>query len=120
MRTKGALNRRTLAAINEAETGKLQKAATNTLAYLARVVSDMKRDDATRLQAANVLLPYLRPKLSAVEQTNINANDMKTDAQLDEVMKAVFSRVTPQDRAKMALWLVPDGPIFPPVDWPVQ
>jgi hypothetical protein len=27
------------------------------------------------MQAANVVLPYLRPKLSAIEQTNLNPED---------------------------------------------
>ena len=91
MRTKGALNKRTMAAIHEAEHGKLQKAASSTLAYLARIVNDARKDDQTRMQAANVLLPYLRPKLSAVEQTNINANDLKSEADLTAELVAMFA-----------------------------
>lgn len=67
-RTKGALNKRTRLALRDAESGKLDGA--ETLAYLLRVASDGHKDEQVRMQAANIVLPYLRPKLSAVEQTN--------------------------------------------------
>ena len=92
MRTKGALGRRTRAALHEAEHGKLEKAATGTLAYLTRLVTDHRKDDQVRMQAANILLPYLRPKLSAVEQTNINPEDQKTDAQLRAELAAILAK----------------------------
>ena len=69
-RTKGALNKRTRMALSEAEEGEFADGAAKTLRYLIATANDLRRDDTIRLQAANVLLPYLRPKLSAVENTS--------------------------------------------------
>ncbi|UOF80961.1 hypothetical protein [Caudoviricetes sp.] len=76
-RTKGALNKRTRLALREAESGKLDGG--ETLAYLIRVANDRHKDEQIRMQAANIVLPYLRPKLSAVEQTNVDATRSESE-----------------------------------------
>jgi hypothetical protein len=68
-RTKGALNKRTRLALSEAESGDFANGAEKTLRFLIDTATDTRRDDAVRMQAANVVLPYLRPKLSAVGNT---------------------------------------------------
>ena len=88
--TKGSLGRKTRAALYEAEHGKLEKAASSTLSYLSRIVTGPKRDDHVRMQAANILLPYLRPKLSAVEQTNISPEEQQSEADITAKMAALL------------------------------
>ena len=90
-RPKGALNKRTRAALHEAEHGKLEKAASSTLSYLSRIVTDRKRDDQVRMQAANILLPYLRPKLSAVEQTTISDKDQESHEDIMAKLNALVN-----------------------------
>src|SRR5262245_4842777 len=69
-RPKGALNKKTRRALYDAaqEYEDHGKAALN---YLARIMLDTQKDESTRMRAADILLPFVRPKLSAVEQTNI-------------------------------------------------
>jgi hypothetical protein len=70
-RPKGALNKKTRRALYDAaqEYDDHGKSAIN---YLAKIMLDTQKDDAIRMRAADILLPFVRPKLSAVEQTNID------------------------------------------------
>jgi len=63
-RTPGALNKRTRIALTAAAEGKLADGAEHTLALVMGIANDPARDDAIRLQAANVLLPYVKPRLA--------------------------------------------------------
>jgi hypothetical protein len=85
-RTKGALNKRTRSALSQAAEGEFAKGAESTIRYLLKVTTDSKRDDSLRMQAANVVLPYLRPKLSAIEQTNLNPEDQVSREALETRM----------------------------------
>src|SRR4030095_10528922 len=70
-RPKGSLNRKTRRALYDAaqEYEDHGKAA---LTCLAKIMLDPQKDESIRMRAANILLPFVRPKLSAVEQTNID------------------------------------------------
>ena len=69
------MNKRTRAALSAAAKGKLEKSGERTIAYLLEIANDPNREDAVRLQAANVLLPYVKPKLATIEQHNIDDRD---------------------------------------------
>ena len=86
-RTKGALNKRTRLALREAAEGKLEGA--ETLAFLVRIANDSRRDEKLRMEAASIALPYLRPKLSAVEQTVINPEESMTEDQIMAKLEAL-------------------------------
>lgn len=77
-RQKGQLNKRTRLALSAASEGKLAEDGEKTLKFLLAMALDRHRDDNVRLQAANVVLPYLCPKLSAVEQTIVNDKDQES------------------------------------------
>ena len=64
-RTKGALNKRTRAALSDAELGAL---GNDTLEFVDRFRKDTRKDDQQRLRAADIVLTYTKPKLSAIEQ----------------------------------------------------
>jgi len=70
-RPKGILNRRTQAALNAAQEKGFSEKADKLIARFLKVAEDSSLDLATRLQALNSVLPYVKPKLSAVEQTTI-------------------------------------------------
>jgi hypothetical protein len=82
-RPKGSLNKRTRTAMTAAAEGKLGKGGEKTLAYLMKIANDPKRDDAVRLQAASVLLPYVKPRLASIEQHSIDDRDKLTE---DEIL----------------------------------
>lgn len=88
-RTKGALNKRTRLALREAASGKLE--GTETLAFLVRIANDSRRDEKTRMEAASIALPYLRPKLSAVEQTVINPEESMSEEQIVSKLEALIA-----------------------------
>lgn len=67
----GLPNRRTQAALNAAQEKGFTEKADKLIARFLKVAEDNSLDLATRLQALNSVLPYVKPKLSAVEQTNI-------------------------------------------------
>ena len=113
-RTKGALNKRTRVAMHDAKSGKLLHGGESPVQFLLRVMKDAKRPIELRVDAAKAAAPFLHARLSHVENVELSPNDRKTDAQLDEEIKAVFSRATPEDRAKMALWLVPEAQALMP------
>jgi|KBSMisStandDraft_5_1062788.scaffolds.fasta_scaffold1618098_1 hypothetical protein len=71
-RTKGALNKQTRIALTAAAEGKLADGAEHTLALVMGIANDPTRDDAIRLQAANVALPYVRPRLASIEQRHVD------------------------------------------------
>jgi hypothetical protein len=50
--------------------------------YLLKIATDSNKPESVRLQAAKTALPYLKPALSAVEQTVIEPAATKTDEEL--------------------------------------
>jgi hypothetical protein len=73
-RPKGALNRKTREALHAfAESSKeYEDHGKAAITYLSKIMLDPQRDEGIRMRAADILLPFVRPKLSAVEQTNID------------------------------------------------
>jgi len=55
------------------------------------IVQDTSRDDAVRLQAANVLLPYVKPRLASVEQRNIDDAATLSEAEIMAKLKGTIS-----------------------------
>lgn len=91
-RTKGALNKRTRAALHAAQTGEIGAGGENPVEYLLRVMRDSKKADQLRIEAAKAVAPYLTPKLSAVEITGQYENDeLLTELELLERLKALLS-----------------------------
>lgn len=90
-RTKGALNRRTRAALSAAAEGKLAEGGEKTISYLLKIANDPKRDDAVRMQAASVALPYVKPKLASIEQTNIDERDKQSEAELMSQLQGLIA-----------------------------
>jgi hypothetical protein len=76
--------------LSDAEEGKLGKNVKKTLAHLQMIVDDPKRDDAIRMQASNILLPYMKPRLAAIEQTNIDPRDKLDPAELEAKLRAMY------------------------------
>ena len=64
------MNVKTRNAFREAETGLFAGKGDSVLRYLLKLATDSDQTVAVRVQAAKVALPYLKPALSAVEQTN--------------------------------------------------
>ena len=89
-RTKGALNKRTLAALDAASKGKLAAGSERTLLYLQKIVDDPSKPEDVRMRAADILLPYQKPKLSAVEQTIVDERDTKDPAELAARLAALL------------------------------
>ncbi|OFW02693.1 MAG: hypothetical protein A3G20_05390 [Acidobacteria bacterium RIFCSPLOWO2_12_FULL_59_11] len=50
-----------------------------------------KREDAVRLQAASMLLPYVKPRLASVEQTNIDERDKMSEEELLAQARALIA-----------------------------
>ena len=90
-RTKGALNKRTRMALDAASKGKLAEGANRTLSYLQRIVDDPSKPEDVRMKAADILLPYQKPKLSAVEQTNIDPRDAADPSTLLQQLQALIA-----------------------------
>ena len=86
-RTKGALNKRTRAALHAAQTGELGGDGISPIEYLLKVVRDSEKPDAIRIEAAKAVAPYLQPKLCAVDLTNHVATDQRTQADILAEMK---------------------------------
>ena len=86
------MNKRTRTAMSAASEGKLEKGAEQTLEYLMKIVQDTKREDSVRLQAANVLLPYVKPRLASIEQTTIDDRDKMSDAEIMESLRATVTQ----------------------------
>ena len=78
--------------MSAAAEGKLEKGAEQTLEYLMKIVQDPKREDSVRLQAANVLLPYVKPRLASIEQTTIDDRDKMSDAEIMESLRATVTQ----------------------------
>jgi pyruvate carboxylase len=70
-RPKGVPNRRTQATLNAAQEKGFTEKADKLIARFLKVAEDTSLDLQTRLQALNSVPPYVKPKLSAVEQTTI-------------------------------------------------
>lgn len=82
-RTQGALNKRTRAAFHAVKDGDLDEhGISSPIHYLLGVMRNNKKPDALRIEAAKSVAPYLQPKLSAVEFTNSNPDEGKTEAEL--------------------------------------
>ena len=90
-RTKGALNKRTRAALSAAAEGKLGPGAEQTLEYLLKLARDSNQDIGVRMRAAEILLPYCKPKLSAVEQTVIDERDKLSEEEILGSLRALVS-----------------------------
>src|SRR5678815_4174878 len=81
-RTKGALNKRTRAALHAAKTGEIGGDGVSPIEYLLKVVRDSEKPDAIRIEAAKAVAPYLQPKLCAVDLTNHVATDQRTQNEI--------------------------------------
>jgi hypothetical protein len=90
-RPKGSLNRRTRAALSAAEEARFDERADKTIDRLLKLSIDTRKSDAVRIQAANVVLPYLRPKRSAVE-VNSNSQPLETEEQLLAQLQALLKQ----------------------------
>lgn len=90
-RTPGALNRRTRAALSAAAEGKLGPHAEKTIKYLLDLSNDPSADHATRIQAANAALQYVKPKLAAIEQTTIDERDKADPAEIEAKLVAMLT-----------------------------
>ena len=91
-RTKGALNKRTRAALHAVQTGEIGGDGVSPIEYLLKVVRDSEKPDAIRIEAAKAVAPYLQPKLCAVDLTNHVATDQRTQADILAEMKICFER----------------------------
>ena len=90
-RTRGALNKRTRAALSAAAEGRLEKGGERTINYLLAIANDPARDDSVRMQAANVALPYVKPKLATIEQRNIDDGDKLTEDQIVSTLSGLVA-----------------------------
>jgi hypothetical protein len=88
-RPKGSLNRRTRAALSAAEQAQFDERADKTIDRLLKLSIDTRKSDAVRIQAASVVLPYLRPKRSAVD-VNTNPPPIESEAELLEQIKKLM------------------------------
>jgi len=91
-RTKGALNKRTRAALHAAQTGEIGGDGISPIEYLLKVVRDSEKPDAIRIEAAKAVAPYLQPKLCAVDLTNHVTTDQRTQAEILEDLKACIEK----------------------------
>ncbi|SRR5581483_1596316 len=90
-RPKGALNKRTRAALSAAAEGKLGAGAEKALMDLLKIAQDPEKDLAVRMRAAEILLPYCKPRLAAIEQTTIEPRDQMDPAQLMAKLVTTFA-----------------------------
>jgi hypothetical protein len=92
----GSLNRRTKAALLAAKTGDFEGKGDSVITYLLKLASDSSQSVATRIQAAKTALPYLKPALSAVEQTVIEPAATKTEAEIGAELMAYVANASPE------------------------
>jgi len=85
-RTKGALNKRTRAALSDAELGAL---GNDTLVFVDRFRKDTRKDDQQRLRAADIVLTYTKPKLSAIEQHMVDDATKLSEAEMLSSLKSL-------------------------------
>jgi len=85
-RTKGALNKRTRAALSDAELGAL---GNDTLEFVDRFRKDTRKDDQQRLRAADIVLTYTKPKLSAIEQHMVDDATKLSEAEMLSNLKSL-------------------------------
>jgi hypothetical protein len=93
-RPKGALNKRTRAALSAVAEGKLGAGAEKTLCDLLRLAQDQSAEISVRMRAAEILLPYCKPRLAAIEQTTIEPRDQLDPAEVEAKLVAQFSART--------------------------
>lgn len=91
-RTKGSLNRRTLAALESVEKGKFDGTGDQLCGYLLKIAADNTQSESTRMQAAKIVLPYLKPALSAVEQTILEPAISRSESDLSTDFKEAMRR----------------------------
>ena len=91
-RTKGALNKRTRAALHAAETGELGGGGERPVDYLLRVMRDSGKADALRIEAAKAVAPYLAPKLSTTEIVTPDPFEGKSHDDMVAELKAILHR----------------------------
>ena len=89
-RPKGALNKRTRAALAAAAEGKLGEKAEETIAYLLKIANDPTTEHNLRVQAANAALPYCKPRLASIEQTSPDPRD---EANPSELLASMVSKL---------------------------
>ena len=85
-RTKGALNKRTRAALSDSELGAL---GNDTLEFVDRFRKDTRKDDQQRLRAADIVLTYTKPKLSAIEQHMVDDATKLSEAEMLSSLKSL-------------------------------
>lgn len=90
-RPKGALNKRTRAALAAATEGKLGERAEETIAYLLKIANDPATEHNLRVQAANAALPYCKPRLASIEQTNIEPKDQLDPKELEAKLASKYA-----------------------------
>lgn len=90
-RPKGALNRRTRAALEEAQSGQFKGDARKTIAFLQKIVDDPSKPEDVRMRAADILLPYQSPKLAAIEQTIVEPKDKLDPKELEGSLTAMIN-----------------------------
>lgn len=100
-RPKGSLNRRTRAALLAAKEGEFEGRGDSVIRYLLKLASDAGQNTATRIQAAKTALPYLKPALSAVEQTVVEPAATKTEAEITSELMAYIANADPETRDKL-------------------
>jgi len=109
-RPKGALNKRTRAALSAAVEGKLSEKGEKTIEYLLQVANDERQEPQIRLQAANAALPYCKPRLASIEQTHVDPRDKKTPEEIKAAFAASMAE-KPEDflsLVRMALEVAPE------------
>lgn len=109
-RTKGALNKRTRAALHAAQTGELGRGGISPIDYLLKVMRDSDKPDALRIEAAKSVAPYLQPKLSAVE---LNTPDPLEGLSREDIINGLKSSLSgdPAARAMLVEILKADGEV---------
>jgi hypothetical protein len=104
-RPKGSLNRRTRAALLAAKEGNFDGKGDSVIGYLLKLACDPGQAVATRIQAAKTALPYLKPALSAVEQTVIEPAATKSEADINAELLAFIEKADPEPRERLRLAL---------------
>lgn len=90
-RPKGALNKRTRAALEAAKEGQLDaNGISEPVRFMLRIVRDTHKDEGLRLEAAKAAAPYLQPKLSAVEINQPNPDDAVGEKIILDRLKALI------------------------------
>lgn len=90
-RPKGALNKRTRAALDAVKEGQLDaNGISEPVRFMLRIVRDTHKDENLRLEAAKAAAPYLQPKLSAVEINQPNPDDAVGESSILDKLKALI------------------------------